>query len=77
MAFEEESLRRINHYTRAARTFYILNRWICVRINAISGLFAASLAAYLVYFQGCSAASTGFSLNMAGLCGSGKRIYQN
>jgi hypothetical protein len=32
----------------------------------MSGLFAASLAAYLVYFQGHSAASTGFSLNMAG-----------
>jgi uncharacterized integral membrane protein len=67
--FKEESLRRINHYTRAARTFYNLNRWICVRIDTISGMFAASLAAYLVYFQGHSAASIGFSLNMAGLCG--------
>jgi hypothetical protein len=31
-------------------------------------MFAASLAAYLVYFQGHSPASIGFSLNMAGLC---------
>lgn len=63
--FKEESLRRINHYTRAARTFYNLNRWICIRVDAISGMFATSLAAYLVYFQGQSAASIGFSLNMA------------
>jgi hypothetical protein len=72
--FKEESLRRINHYTRAARTFYNLNRWICIRIDAISGLFAASLAAYLVYFQGHSAATIGFSLNMAGVCERDKQI---
>jgi hypothetical protein len=64
--FEKESLERINRYTRAARTFYNLNRWICIRIDAIGGAFAAALAAYLVYFQGHSAANTGFSLNMAG-----------
>jgi len=65
--FKEESLHRINRYTRAARTFYNLNRWICIRVDAIGGLFAAGLAAYLVYVQGHSASSTGFSLNMAGL----------
>ena len=65
--FKEESLHRIDRYTRAARTFYNLNRWICIRVDAIGGLFAAGLAAYLVYVQGHSAASTGFSLNMAGL----------
>ncbi|KAG6891081.1 hypothetical protein C0995_014171 [Termitomyces sp. Mi166 len=64
-AFQEESLQRINRYTRAARTFYNLNRWICVRIDAIGGLFAASLAAYLVYFQDQKASNTGFSINMA------------
>lgn len=66
--FRDESLRRINRYTRAARTFYNLNRWICVRIDAIGGLFAASLAAYLVYFQDSKASNTGFSINMAGQC---------
>ncbi|KAG6857594.1 hypothetical protein H0H87_010162 [Tephrocybe sp. NHM501043] len=65
-AFQKESLTRINRYTRAARTFYNLNRWICVRIDAIGGLFAASLAAYLVYFQNQQASNTGFSINMAG-----------
>lgn len=65
-AFKTRSLQRIDRYTRAARTFYNLNRWICIRIDAIGGLFAASLAAYLVYFQNNVAATTGFSLNMAG-----------
>ncbi|KAG6837885.1 hypothetical protein H0H93_013038 [Arthromyces matolae] len=63
--FQDESLNRINRYTRAARTFYNLNRWICVRVDAIGGLFAASLATYLVYFQDQKASNTGFSLNMA------------
>ncbi|KAG5653497.1 hypothetical protein H0H81_012707 [Sphagnurus paluster] len=56
--FQTESLNRINRYTRAARTFYNLNRWICVRIDAIGGLFAASLATYLVYFQNQKASNT-------------------
>ena len=66
-AFEAESLVRIDRYTRAARTYYNLNRWIAIRIDALGGLFAAALASYLVYFQGHSAANTGFSLNMAGM----------
>lgn len=44
-AFKKESMIRINRYTRAARSFYNLNRWICIRIDALGGLFAASLAA--------------------------------
>ena len=61
-----ESMIRINVYTRAARTFYNLNRWVCVRIDALGTLFASGLAMYLVYFQSQGAANTGFSLNMAG-----------
>lgn len=56
----------INRYTRAARVFYNLNRWVCVRTDAIGGLFAAGLGVYLVYFQTQSTANIGFSLNMAG-----------
>ncbi|KAJ7785923.1 hypothetical protein B0H16DRAFT_1657372 [Mycena metata] len=59
------SLDRIDKYTRTARTFYNLNRWICVRIDALGGMFAASLAYYLVYFQSHSPSNIGFSLNMA------------
>ncbi|KAG5650067.1 hypothetical protein H0H81_000902 [Sphagnurus paluster] len=64
-AFQIESLNRIDRYTRAARTFYNLNRWIGIRIDIISGLFTASLATYLVYFQNQKASNTGFALNMA------------
>ncbi|KAF7319288.1 ATP-binding cassette transporter [Mycena chlorophos] len=33
------SLSRIDKYTRTARTFYNLNRWVCIRIDALGGLF--------------------------------------
>lgn len=65
-AFIEESMNRINRYTRAARTFYNLNRWVCIRIDAMGGLFSSGLAAYLLYYRSHGAANTGFSLNMAG-----------
>ncbi|KAJ1309716.1 hypothetical protein OPQ81_006481 [Rhizoctonia solani] len=64
--FKNEALKRIDKYTRAARTFYNLNRWICIRMDALGGLFAAGLAAYLVYYRtSVDASDTGFSLNMA------------
>jgi ABC-type multidrug transport system fused ATPase/permease subunit len=65
-AFKEESLSRIDRYTKSARMFYNLNRWVCVRIDVIGGGFSAGLAAYLVYGRGAhEAANIGFSLNMA------------
>ena len=64
-AFIKESLRRVDKYTRPARTFYNLNRWVTIRVDALSGLFAASLAAYLIYFQPMDAGNTGFQLTMA------------
>ncbi|KAF8213507.1 P-loop containing nucleoside triphosphate hydrolase protein [Mycena galopus ATCC 62051] len=59
------SLDRIDKYTRTARTFYNLNRWVCIRIDVLGGLFAASLAYYLVYVQTYNPSNVGFSLNMA------------
>ncbi|EMD39575.1 hypothetical protein CERSUDRAFT_111891 [Gelatoporia subvermispora B] len=65
-AMREESFRRINMYTRAAVPFYDLNRWICIRLDALGGFFVALLAAYLVYGKTSTTASgTGFSLAMA------------
>ncbi|KAF8904953.1 P-loop containing nucleoside triphosphate hydrolase protein [Mucidula mucida] len=64
-AFINESLRRIDKYTRATRVFYDLNRWISIRIDSLGGIFAAALATYLVYFKDQEAGSTGFSLNLA------------
>ncbi|KAJ4476620.1 hypothetical protein J3R30DRAFT_3759412 [Lentinula aciculospora] len=64
-AFKAESLRRIDKFTRAARTFYNLNRWITIRVDVLGALLSCVLAAYLVYHRGQSASNTGFSLNMA------------
>ncbi|KAJ7485533.1 P-loop containing nucleoside triphosphate hydrolase protein [Mycena latifolia] len=63
--FIEESLRRINKYTRAARTLSNLDRWVGVRLAAVGNILAALLATYLVYFQKTRANNVGFSLNMA------------
>ncbi|KAJ6612668.1 multidrug resistance-associated ABC transporter [Mycena sp. CBHHK59/15] len=63
--FIEESLRRINKYSRAARTLSNLDRWVGVRLAVVGNLLAAILAAYLVYFQRERANNVGFSLNMA------------
>ncbi|KAI0832850.1 multidrug resistance-associated ABC transporter [Trametes gibbosa] len=63
--FRKESYRRIDRYIRAGRTYYNLNRWVSIRIEALGALFAACLAAYLVYGSHARAANTGFSLNMA------------
>ncbi|KAJ6589838.1 P-loop containing nucleoside triphosphate hydrolase protein [Mycena vulgaris] len=59
------SINRINRSSRATRTFANLNRWVTVRIDVLGGLFAASLAYYVVYFQSNRPYNIGFSLNMA------------
>ncbi|KAJ7034289.1 P-loop containing nucleoside triphosphate hydrolase protein [Mycena alexandri] len=64
-AFIEESLRRINKYTRAARILSLLDRWVGVRLAAVGNILSALLALYLVYFQKERANNVGFSLNMA------------
>ncbi|KAI0750650.1 hypothetical protein C8Q80DRAFT_1097969 [Daedaleopsis nitida] len=63
--FRKESYRRIDRYVRAGRTFYNLNRWVSIRLEALGAMFASALAAYLVYGNNARAANTGFSLNMA------------
>ncbi|KAJ7664839.1 P-loop containing nucleoside triphosphate hydrolase protein, partial [Mycena rosella] len=64
-AFIEESLRRINKYTRVARTLTNLDRWVGVRLAAIGNILAAILATYLVYFHQERSNNVGFSLTMA------------
>lgn len=43
-----------------------MNSWVTIRINSLGAIFAAALAAYLVYGKAVTASNTGFSLNMAG-----------
>ncbi|KAG8864750.1 hypothetical protein FRB96_003335 [Tulasnella sp. 330] len=64
-AFKSESRKRIDEYTRPARAFLDLNRWVCIRVNALAGIFASALAAYLVYWRDIGASNAGFSLSMA------------
>ncbi|KAH7910707.1 hypothetical protein BJ138DRAFT_73634 [Hygrophoropsis aurantiaca] len=65
-SFKRESLSRIDRYTKSARMFYNLNRWVSIRIDAAGALFSSGLAAYLVYGRSAAQASNiGFSLNMA------------
>jgi len=66
-AFKKRSLDLIDRYTRAARTMYNLNRWVCVRVDVMGGIFASSLGAYLVYGASMPASRAGFSLNQAGM----------
>ncbi|KAK1232410.1 hypothetical protein PQX77_004440 [Marasmius sp. AFHP31] len=61
----QESMDRIDRYTRTTRAFYNLNRWISMRMDIVAGVLSSSLAAYLVYGQGQSALNAGFVLNMA------------
>ncbi|KIK51558.1 hypothetical protein GYMLUDRAFT_50501 [Collybiopsis luxurians FD-317 M1] len=64
-SFRKEVQVRIDHYSRPARTFYNLNRWIDVRVDAISNIFAVALASYLLYIGHDDASDVGFLLNMA------------
>ncbi|KAJ7435253.1 multidrug resistance-associated ABC transporter [Mycena latifolia] len=63
--FCAESMTRIDRYTRAARSFYNLSRWVSVRIDLLGSLFSAGLAMYLVYVKHTSAGNSGFLINMA------------
>lgn len=61
--FSDTLARLIDDYTRAARSFDNLSRWVCIRVHAMGGLFASGLAAFLVYGrQNLSAGTIGFSL---------------
>ncbi|KAF9553875.1 multidrug resistance-associated ABC transporter [Agrocybe pediades] len=63
--FRQESLSRIDHYTRVARMSYNLNRWIGVRMDFLGAAFTSGLAMYLIYGPSIGASNTGFSLAMA------------
>ncbi|KAF7305977.1 ATP-binding cassette transporter [Mycena chlorophos] len=59
------SQQKIDRLIRATRTFMNLNRWITVRTDVLGGVFASSLAFYVVYLKHERAYNIGFSLNMA------------
>ncbi|KAG8740686.1 hypothetical protein FRC12_015909 [Ceratobasidium sp. 428] len=64
--FKEEASQLIDCYTRSARIFNNLNRWVAIRMDTLGGAFLAGLASYLVYVHSSASASlTGFSLTIA------------
>ncbi|KAF7364891.1 Multidrug resistance-associated ABC transporter protein [Mycena venus] len=63
--FGIESQVRIDRYTRVARNYYNLDRWVSVRVDFLGAIFSAALATYLVYIKHTSAGDSGFLLNMA------------
>ncbi|KAJ6492892.1 hypothetical protein C8R47DRAFT_1270339 [Mycena vitilis] len=64
-AFMEDSLRRLDCYSRCARLAFDLTRWSVVRTDVLSNVFTTAIAVYLVYFRNYNAANTGFSLTVA------------
>ncbi|KAJ3531222.1 hypothetical protein NM688_g7605 [Phlebia brevispora] len=67
-AFKTVLIERTNRYIRAARSFWSLNRWVSVRIDALTAIFSASLAFYLVYgTESPNPSTVGFVLAMAGV----------
>ncbi|KAF7299693.1 ATP-binding cassette transporter [Mycena chlorophos] len=59
-----DSIAKIDRYTRAARSFYNLNRWVSVRVDILGGILSSGLTAYLVYIRPTSAGDMGFVINM-------------
>ncbi|KAI0793375.1 P-loop containing nucleoside triphosphate hydrolase protein [Abortiporus biennis] len=64
-AFKRDLFKLVDQYTRANRTFMNLNRWISVRMDALTALYTSSLAGYLIYFSTVTSSDIGFSLAMA------------
>lgn len=61
-AFREQLLKRVNEYTRVGRTFWLLNRWVAVRIDTLSAIFAAAVSSYFVYVAAVDPSTVGFIL---------------
>ncbi|KAI0085670.1 multidrug resistance-associated ABC transporter [Irpex rosettiformis] len=64
-AFHLESMKRVNRWVRAARTYSSLNKWVAIRSEILSAVFNAGLAAYLVYGSSLDASAIGFTLSMS------------
>jgi ABC-type multidrug transport system fused ATPase/permease subunit len=60
-----EAQTRADKYTRTARAYYNLNRWVTIRIDMLGGLFASVLAAFIVYGAKLDASTAGFALSQA------------
>ncbi|KAF9013099.1 P-loop containing nucleoside triphosphate hydrolase protein [Cyathus striatus] len=64
-AFKLESRDKIDNYTRMARVSFILDRWMGVRIDALSAFLSSSLAAFLLYRRTTNVTTGGLSLTLS------------
>lgn len=55
---------RLDISSRAYLTFLDINRWLAVRIDTLSGIFASSVSAYLVYGGNFDAGAAGFTISV-------------
>ena len=55
---------KIDTLARVSYTFFDINRWITVRIDGLSGVFTASVAAFLVYGGSLNAGQAGFTISV-------------
>lgn len=54
-----------DRYTRAANSFYLLNRWVTIRMDLLGAVFSAALAAFLTYGNhGLDASIVGYALTL-------------
>ncbi|TDL20540.1 P-loop containing nucleoside triphosphate hydrolase protein [Rickenella mellea] len=51
-------------YTRAALTFFTINRWINIRADCLGTMFSSVVTVYLVYFTTTRAGSVGLTLTV-------------
>jgi len=63
--FRLQFLKYLNVSNRYSRTYYILNRWIALRIDMLNTALTTTLGIYLVYWRPTQVANVGFSLAMA------------
>ena len=62
--FDVELRKRVNEYTRTALSFYHINRWISLRMDALGAILSGVISAYLVYGGQLDAGYAGFTLNI-------------
>ena len=62
--FRDRLKRRVDVLIRCSLGYSDNNRWISVRIDTLSGIFAATVSAYFVYASGITAGYAGFALSL-------------
>ena len=62
--FISRLMTKIDTLARVSYTFFDINRWIAVRIDGLSGVFTASVAAFLVYGGSLNAGQAGFTISV-------------